>query len=284
VQTNSGLCRWHRTVSQHCRPVHSGVIRDIVHRWSNFKFAHIRVNTRAGNYGNHLVRPRPLALCHRPKTKEKRLVSPFHIYEQPSKIGRFWDTGRDVLPSSLVSSTRPADSIFKVEDAGLFLFIFIYVFFSYPHSFSQRNFTVIPSYIFLRAPTGPSWLSAPVLFYKFSLHSSWFQPSVAVSMRPLFFWDVTKRRLLVTDVYERPIGPILKGQAWLLKTGPRGCSETSTTNHNTRRVTFQKNEGFTILSQWRSDKLVLSKRRCLFTNYLGQFQKTAVLRVTAGID
>jgi len=77
VQTNSGLYRWHRSVSQQCRPVHSGVIRDIVHGWSNFKFAHIRVNTRAGNYGNHLERPRPLALCHRPETKEKLLVSTF---------------------------------------------------------------------------------------------------------------------------------------------------------------------------------------------------------------
>ena len=101
-------------------------------------------------------------------------------------------------------------------------------------------------------------------------------------MRPSFFWDVTQRRLVFTDVYERPVGPIFKGQDRPFKTGPTGCSETFMTN-NPRRVTFQKNEGFTFLPQRRSDKLVLSKRRYLFTNYLGQFQKTAVLSVTAGI-
>jgi len=34
---------------------------------------------------------------------------------------------RDVLPRSSVSSTSPADSIFKVDDAGLFLYFYFYL-------------------------------------------------------------------------------------------------------------------------------------------------------------
>ena len=213
--------------------MHSGVIRDIVHGWSNFKFAHIRVNTRAGNYGNHLVRPRPLALCHRPKTKEKLLVWTFHIYEQPSNIGRFWATGVLRRTATWLSSARPADSIFKVEDAGLFIsiFIFICVFFSYPRSFWKSNIPLILSKKSLyEGLIYPSGLSAPVLLYKFGSNSSWFQSSVAVWMRYSFFWDVTQCRLVVIEVYERPIGHIFKGQAWPFKTGPKGCSETPVTN------------------------------------------------------
>jgi hypothetical protein len=62
-----------------------------------------------------------------------------------------------------------------------------------------------------------------------------FRVSAAVYMRPLFFWVVTQRGLVLTDVLELPVGPIFKSQifqecswsAWLLKMGPIGCLETS---------------------------------------------------------
>jgi hypothetical protein len=39
------------------------------------------------------------------------------------------------------------------------------------------------------------------------------EPSyIHLLLRSVFFWDVTQRRLAVTDVSAQPISPILKGQ------------------------------------------------------------------------
>jgi hypothetical protein len=59
-------------------------------------------------------------------------------------------------------------------------------------------------------------------------------------MRLSLFWDVTQRKLVLTDVSEQPIGPIFKGQAveeypsrsgWPFYMGPIGYPETSVTDY-----------------------------------------------------
>ena len=53
---------------------------------------------------------------------------------------------------------------------------------------------------------------------EFTATSVW----VLVYVRSSFFWYVTQRRLIVTDVSGQPIRPILRG--------PIGCPEMSVTN------------------------------------------------------
>jgi len=54
------------------------------------------------------------------------------------------------------------------------------------------------------------------------------------------FWDVTLRRLVVTDLSGQPTGPT-SWTALPLKKGPIGCPKTSVTT-KPRRVTSQKSE------------------------------------------
>jgi hypothetical protein len=42
---------------------------------------------------------------------------------------------------------------------------------------------------------------------------AWFFVSAAVPMTPSLFWDITHRRVVVTDVSGRPVGPIFKQPA-----------------------------------------------------------------------
>jgi hypothetical protein len=69
---------------------------------------------------------------------------------------------------------------------------------------------------------------------------SWASCDIKIKLRFSPFWDVTQRKLVVTDISGQPIGPVFKGQtaqeqswtAWpYFNMGPTDCSETSVTNY-----------------------------------------------------
>ena len=78
----------------------------------------------------------------------------------------------------------------------------------------------------------------------FDKETSGFIKQLAWLMSPSLFWDVTQRRLVVTDVSGQLIGPSFKGLALgnlLLKMRPTDCPKSSATT-NLRFETSQKSE------------------------------------------
>ena len=72
-------------------------------------------------------------------------------------------------------------------------------------------------------------------------------------MRSPLFWNVTQRRLVVTDVAVQPIGLFFKSQgtAWYKKMGPIGWKATSVTNYqSTLRDIPRRAEISRLNSRW----------------------------------
>jgi hypothetical protein len=67
-----------------------------------------------------------------------------------------------------------------------------------------------------------------------------FRTSCAVQMRPSLFWDVTQRKSFPR--FRDNLSVPFQKTAWPMKMGLIRCPETSATNTNSHRLTFQKSE------------------------------------------